>query len=280
MCNSCPLIKRMAPLPLDAGSEMVGEEESGVAAAVPGAWACVRRLLPTQTARSQFPLHAFVARNSKSAHQLIQNTQAGMLKCGSGGRAACRWFNEGPSSDEGACPAYAACSKQARGRDATRFVTWADGTGPNLYPRRAGQIRNHSRAARPCSIEHRVGIQSAQMAISTLWIRILILFFRECGASSTGPKLSLAPPLVLRLLHLLLLLLVLLLFLLSSFLWSSCPSLLVPLHAPVLVLPLCHRLRHSVGKFSTSTLTVVPLFRHGHAGEMLRARDADLLQRL
>ena len=132
----------------------------------------------------------------------------------------------------------------------------------------------------PRGIEHRVGIQSAQMAISTLWIRILILFFRECGASSTGPKLSLAPPLVLRLLHLLLLLLVLLLFLLSSFLWSSCPSLLVPLHAPVLVLPLCHRLRHSVGKFSTSTLTVVPLFRHGHAGEMLRARDADLLQRL
>ena len=35
-----------------------------------------------------------------------------------------------------------------------------------------GQIRNHYRAARPCSI--RVGVQSAQMAISTLWIRILL----------------------------------------------------------------------------------------------------------
>ena len=32
-------------------------------------------------------------------------------------------------------------------------------------------MRNYSRAARPCSIWRRVGIQSAQMAISTLWIR-------------------------------------------------------------------------------------------------------------
>eukprot|EP01050_Picozoa_sp_SAG11_P010025 SAG11_NODE_985_length_6288_cov_53.468972_2_plen_111_part_00 len=38
------------------------------------------------------------------------------------------WFNEGPSSNEEACPAYAACSAQARARDPTRFVTWADDT--------------------------------------------------------------------------------------------------------------------------------------------------------
>ena len=31
------------------------------------------------------------------------------------------------------------------------------------YPRRAGQIRKHSRAARPCIIYRRVGIQSYQM---------------------------------------------------------------------------------------------------------------------
>ena len=52
-----------------------------------------------------------------------------------------------------------------------------------IYPRRAGQIRNHSRAARPCSIYHRVGVQKVEMAISTLWIGILILLFPRirCG---------------------------------------------------------------------------------------------------
>ena len=36
------------------------------------------------------------------------------------------WFNEGPSDDPAACPGYQACSERARGRDPTRFVTWAD----------------------------------------------------------------------------------------------------------------------------------------------------------
>lgn len=36
------------------------------------------------------------------------------------------WFNEGPSNEDGACDAYAACAKQARERDPTRFGTWAD----------------------------------------------------------------------------------------------------------------------------------------------------------
>ena len=36
------------------------------------------------------------------------------------------WFNEGPSSDKRACPAYGACAKLARDQDPTRFGTWAD----------------------------------------------------------------------------------------------------------------------------------------------------------
>ena len=35
------------------------------------------------------------------------------------------WFNEGPSTDEQACPAYAACADRAQTRDPTRFVTYA-----------------------------------------------------------------------------------------------------------------------------------------------------------
>ena len=35
------------------------------------------------------------------------------------------WFNEGPSNDAAACPAYAANAAQARARDPTRFTTWA-----------------------------------------------------------------------------------------------------------------------------------------------------------
>jgi len=36
------------------------------------------------------------------------------------------WFNEGPSNDVDACPAYGACNDYARGRDPSRFTTWAD----------------------------------------------------------------------------------------------------------------------------------------------------------
>jgi hypothetical protein len=36
------------------------------------------------------------------------------------------WFNEGPSNDERACPAYGACNNYSRTRDPTRFTTWAD----------------------------------------------------------------------------------------------------------------------------------------------------------
>jgi len=36
------------------------------------------------------------------------------------------WFNEGPTNDEAACPAYAACNNYSRARDPTRFTTWAD----------------------------------------------------------------------------------------------------------------------------------------------------------
>ena len=46
-------------------------------------------------------------------------------------------------------------------------------------PRRAGHIRNHPRAARPCSIQRRVGIQRVEMAISSHWFRIFILHFPE-----------------------------------------------------------------------------------------------------
>ena len=35
------------------------------------------------------------------------------------------WFNEGPSDDAAACPAYAANADYARARDPTRFTTWA-----------------------------------------------------------------------------------------------------------------------------------------------------------
>lgn len=38
------------------------------------------------------------------------------------------WFNEGPSDDSRACPAYGACSDYSRTRDPTRtrFTAWAD----------------------------------------------------------------------------------------------------------------------------------------------------------
>lgn len=36
------------------------------------------------------------------------------------------WFNEGPSKDPRACPAYKACSDRVHARDPTRFRTWAD----------------------------------------------------------------------------------------------------------------------------------------------------------
>jgi beta-glucuronidase len=36
------------------------------------------------------------------------------------------WFNEGPSDQEGACPAYGACADYATSRDPSRFTTWAD----------------------------------------------------------------------------------------------------------------------------------------------------------
>ena len=39
------------------------------------------------------------------------------------------WFNEGPSDHVGACPAYGACADYARGRDPTRFGTWASDKG-------------------------------------------------------------------------------------------------------------------------------------------------------
>ena len=52
----------------------------------------------------------------------------------------------------------------------------------SLCPSRAGHIRNHSRAAHPCSIWRRVEIHSAQMAILTLWIRILFLLFSDNAA--------------------------------------------------------------------------------------------------
>ena len=35
------------------------------------------------------------------------------------------WFNEGPSHDESACPAYASCADHVSARDSTRFGTWA-----------------------------------------------------------------------------------------------------------------------------------------------------------
>jgi len=39
------------------------------------------------------------------------------------------FFNEGPSSDINACSGYKSCSDYARGRDPTRFTTWADNGG-------------------------------------------------------------------------------------------------------------------------------------------------------
>jgi len=36
------------------------------------------------------------------------------------------WFNEGPTNDVKACPAYGACADYAKTRDPSRFVTWAD----------------------------------------------------------------------------------------------------------------------------------------------------------
>merc|ERR1740138_389461 len=36
------------------------------------------------------------------------------------------WFNEGQSDDSRACPAYEACASLVRGRDPSRFTTWAD----------------------------------------------------------------------------------------------------------------------------------------------------------
>ena len=53
-------------------------------------------------------------------------------------------------------------SKAAEGAARSRQRAWP------FYPRRAGHIRSHSRAARPCSISRRVGIQMVERAISTL----------------------------------------------------------------------------------------------------------------
>jgi beta-glucuronidase len=36
------------------------------------------------------------------------------------------WFNEGPTNDAAACPAYRQCNDYARARDPGRFTTWAD----------------------------------------------------------------------------------------------------------------------------------------------------------
>ena len=38
------------------------------------------------------------------------------------------WFNDGPSDDERACPAYAAMANRAQARDPSRFVTYASRT--------------------------------------------------------------------------------------------------------------------------------------------------------
>ena len=64
-------------------------------------------------------------------------------------------------------------------------VPFADTLSPHFrclalhfYPRRAGQMRNHPRAARPCSIWRRVGIKGVEGALSTPLIRILIYFPR------------------------------------------------------------------------------------------------------
>ena len=50
-----------------------------------------------------------------------------------------------------------------------------------------GQIRNHSRAARQCSIQRHVGINGVERAVSTSLVRILIYFSREHGAGVWGP---------------------------------------------------------------------------------------------
>ena len=55
-------------------------------------------------------------------------------------------------------------------------------------PRRAGQIRNHPRAARPCSIQRRVGIPRVEKSILTLGIRILILFLPRIRRGHSEPR--------------------------------------------------------------------------------------------
>ena len=63
-----------------------------------------------------------------------------------------------------------------------------------VYPRRAGQTRNHSCPARQCSVKRRVGIQTVEIAILTLWIGIVILRFprteRRQAASSLFARFS------------------------------------------------------------------------------------------
>ena len=58
------------------------------------------------------------------------------------------------------------------------------------YPRRAGQIRTQSRAARPCSIQRRVGINRVEKPLSTLLIWILVSLsprtWRGCSAGQVA----------------------------------------------------------------------------------------------
>ena len=63
-------------------------------------------------------------------------------------------------------------------------------------PRRAGQIRNHSRAARPCSIWRRVGIPRVKMAISTLWIGSSILLFPRTRRGYVASSVHMPPHLL------------------------------------------------------------------------------------
>ena len=62
------------------------------------------------------------------------------------------------------------------------LVAWG-----GYYPRRAGQMRNHSRAARPCSIQRHIGVQSYQRVIdrsglgSLLYLGVGSNETRKCG---------------------------------------------------------------------------------------------------
>ena len=74
----------------------------------------------------------------------------------------------------------------------------AFGSRETTRPER-GQIRNHSGAARPCSIWRRVGVQRVEVAISTPWIRILVVLFPESAARAGTAIVSHAFPCVLTL---------------------------------------------------------------------------------